>query len=365
MTTTEVSDTTVELTPISLAPLTGPRPLVSVLMANYNYVSYVATAIESVIGQSYSNWELIVCDDGSSDASVDVVERYVRMESRVRLIVKRNGGHASALNAAYAICGGEIICLLDSDDVYARTKIESVVNCCLEFPDRGLIAHRVIRVNQRRTKEGVWPLLNALPEGWLGVRLLGEGGILPFLPPSSGLSLRRGLSDRLFPMPTVRPLGACPDQIIVRLAPLITSIGSVDKALAEYRLHAANSYGASRVTVPFLDRETEFGKALWNHQHTFLSQISPSLAAKLKPVTETEYFSFIEYLRAKLGRERSAKVLHQRYMTTLKQVRRNSWSTSFWRWSFYLPAPVFDFTINLFLGQNILKRAIARLKGFA
>src|SRR5258708_27463041 len=158
---TGCSEKVVELAPIALAPLSGDRPLVSVLMANYNYAPYVPEAIESVLNQSYTNWELIVCDDGSTDASVDVIERYARIDQRVRLVAKPNGGHASALNAAHRLSKGEIVCLLDSDDVYDPSKIERVVDYCQAHPDRGLIAHRVIRVDQRRRQQGVWPLLNS------------------------------------------------------------------------------------------------------------------------------------------------------------------------------------------------------------
>jgi glycosyltransferase involved in cell wall biosynthesis len=351
------------LTPIALTPLSGDRPLVSVLMANYNYALYLPEAIESVLNQSYANWELVICDDGSTDASLDVIEQYAQRDPRVRLIVKPNGGHASALNAAHGISKGEIVCLLDSDDLYDPRKIERVVDYCRARPDCGLIAHRVIRVNQRRRKQGVWPLLNSLPNGWFGTRLLEEGGILPFLPPTSGLSLRRELAERLFPMPTHRPLDTCPDQVIVRLAPLITPVGSLDQALAEYRLHTANSYGASRVTVASLDRELEFGRALWQQQYTFLSQTNSWAAQKLKPVNATEYFCFVRYLRAKLCKDRSAKELHEIYLQALRQVRPGGVAMSFWRLSYYLPRFLFGFAINLFLGQNVLKRFVAQVKG--
>src|SRR3954471_8197915 len=70
----------------ALAPLTLPRlsarPLVTVLMANYNYAQFIGAAIESVLQQSYENFELIVIDDGSRDGSADVIRRYAQRDSR-------------------------------------------------------------------------------------------------------------------------------------------------------------------------------------------------------------------------------------------------------------------------------------------
>lgn len=355
---------TAELAPIAL-PKIGERPLVSVLMANYNYASYIAQAIESVLQQTYSNWELLICDDGSTDTSRDVIARFLQIDRRVQLISKPNGGHASALNAAYTFAKGDVICLLDSDDLYLPTKIERIVTCCQKYPDRGLIVHRVIRVNHERRRQGVWPLLHSLPDGWYGMRLLDDGGILPFLPPTSGLSLRRDLAERLFPMPTFAPLHACPDQVIARMAPLLTPVGSVDEALAEYRLHTANSYGTSRVTEASLARDVEFCRALWKQQHRVLSELNPLAAAKLTPVDDAEYICLVRYLIARLRNDSSARALHKKYIAALLQLRPSIMSLWFWRISYYLPKPLFERSINLFLGQNAAKRIVAWMKGRA
>src|SRR5712692_11440321 len=99
------------LKPIELPPLCE-NPLISVLTANYNYARYLGEAIESALGQTYTNFELIVCDDGSTDNSCEVAEHYVRRDPRVRLIKKQNGGQTSAANAAYRKSKGQIVCFL-------------------------------------------------------------------------------------------------------------------------------------------------------------------------------------------------------------------------------------------------------------
>src|SRR5713226_9489377 len=104
-----IDEITQRLKPIALPPL-GDNPLVSILTANYNYARFIGDAIESAQNQTYTNWEMIVCDDGSTDDSCELVERYMQRDPRVRLVRKQNGGQTSAANAAYRECHGQIVC---------------------------------------------------------------------------------------------------------------------------------------------------------------------------------------------------------------------------------------------------------------
>src|SRR5580698_48796 len=241
-------ETITGLYPIELRPLPA-QPLVSILVSNYNYARYIGAAIQSALDQTYSNIELIICDDGSTDNSVSVIEEYERNDSRLRFIPKRNGGQASGFNAAFAASRGEIIALLDSDDLFLPNKVERIVANFQANPDCGFGIHRIIRINANMQRQGVWPMSSALPQGWYGSRLMEDGGILAVMPPTSGLSLRRQVADRIFPLPLESPLVACPDQLITRLAPLITNVTREDEALSQYRLHGDNNYGPDRVTA--------------------------------------------------------------------------------------------------------------------
>jgi hypothetical protein len=103
-------------------------PLVSVIINNYNYGRYVGTAIQSALQQTYERVEVIVVDDGSSDSSRDVISAF---GETIKVILKDNGGQASAINAGVAIAGGDFIMLLDSDDYLFP---ETVGSCVENFP---------------------------------------------------------------------------------------------------------------------------------------------------------------------------------------------------------------------------------------
>jgi glycosyltransferase involved in cell wall biosynthesis len=346
------------LHPIALSPLPA-KPLVSILISNYNYARYIGESIQSALDQTYSNLELVICDDGSTDESAGVIEQYERKDPRVRLIRKANGGQASGLNAAFAASRGAILSLLDSDDLFLPRKVERIVADFRVHPDCGFGVHRVIRVSANHRRQGVWPMSAPLPCGWYGARLLKDGGILPFMPPTSGLSLRRDVAERIFPLPLEAPLLSCPDQLITRLAPLLTNVTREDEALSEYRLHGENNYGSDRVTAASFKRELEYCEALWCAQRRFLATIDPRFAEDFQPLSLHPYIVHTSYLHARLARDPDVRSHYDRYMACTSRGTRFAW---FWKLSIYLPYPVFGFAVNLLIRQSRLKQMIAHWK---
>ncbi len=357
MTTVECAKIT-SLHPMDLRPLPA-EPLVSILVSNYNYARYIGESIESALHQTYPNIELIICDDGSTDESVRVIEEFERKDPRVRFIRKKNGGQASGFNAAFAASRGEILSLLDSDDRFLPRKIERIVANFQAHPDAGFNVHRVIRMSANNTRQGVWPMSAPLPRGWYGSSLLQDGGILPFMPPTSGLSLHRDIAGRIFPLPLEAPLVSCPDQLITRLAPLLTNVTREDEALSEYRLHGGNNYGPDRVTAASFKRELQYCEALWDAQERFLAKIDTQLAKDFQPLSLHPYIAYTSYIHARLARDPEVHRHYDRYMACLAPGTRHKW---FWKLSLYLPYPVFDFAVNLLIRQSRLKQLIAHCK---
>lgn len=101
------------------------RPLVTVVMPNYNKSRFIGQAIESVTEQTFSDFELIVVDDASTDDSQEVIKSWAAMDGRIR--PARTDGHqgvASARNLGIQMAKGEAVSFIDSDDVYSRSKLE-------------------------------------------------------------------------------------------------------------------------------------------------------------------------------------------------------------------------------------------------
>lgn len=92
--------------------------LVSIIMPCYNGQRFIGESIESVMKQSYQDWELLIIDDGSSDDSVALIETYTVKDKRIKLIQQENAGSAAARNHGIKEAQGQYIALLDSDDLW-------------------------------------------------------------------------------------------------------------------------------------------------------------------------------------------------------------------------------------------------------
>jgi len=96
-------------------------PFFTVIMPLYNHQAYVGQAVESVLAQTCGDFELVVCNDGSTDDSLDIVDGYG--DPRIRVIDKPNGGTVSALNSCLLNARGLYVCWLSSDDLFAPEKL--------------------------------------------------------------------------------------------------------------------------------------------------------------------------------------------------------------------------------------------------
>ena len=92
------------------------EPLISILVPVYNTEEYLQECLDSIVNQSYQNLEVILINDGSTDASGEICDRYASQDKRIRVIHKENQGVAIARNVALAAAAGDYICFVDSDD---------------------------------------------------------------------------------------------------------------------------------------------------------------------------------------------------------------------------------------------------------
>ncbi|HEY2908078.1 MAG TPA: glycosyltransferase [Vicinamibacterales bacterium] len=115
-------------------------PAVSVIMPAFNVESYIGEAIESVLAQTYTDWELVLVDDGSKDGTRAVAERYrAANPDRIIVVSHENRGLAAARNSALRVARGSVFALLDSDDIWEPGFLAAQMRLLDEHPDVAIV----------------------------------------------------------------------------------------------------------------------------------------------------------------------------------------------------------------------------------
>lgn len=145
----------------------APAPRVSVVMPTYNVARYVEEAIRSVLRQDKEDLELIVVDDGSTDATPEVVARVAAQDSRVRFFRQANSGRPSIpRNRGIKEARGGIVTFLDGDDIYLESRVAKIVQVFEQHPDIGIVFHDLVRMSQEGNRSpGTWLHGFKFPEG--------------------------------------------------------------------------------------------------------------------------------------------------------------------------------------------------------
>ena len=137
-------------------------PLVSVLMAAYNSENFISEAIESVLASSYKNFELIICDDKSSDNTVSIANTYKLKDNRVSVYInEKNLGDYPNRNRAASYAKGTYIKYLDHDDIIYPWGLEAMLNCMEKYPHAGfgLMSYGLVQTSS-------YPILNTPIEAY-------------------------------------------------------------------------------------------------------------------------------------------------------------------------------------------------------
>lgn len=103
--------------------------MISVIVPIYNTSSYLKECLDSILIQTYNNFELICVDDGSTDNSLKILEEYALKDDRIKIITQENSGAAIARNKGLELAKGNYICFVDSDDTVEKRFLEKINNC--------------------------------------------------------------------------------------------------------------------------------------------------------------------------------------------------------------------------------------------
>jgi hypothetical protein len=211
---------------------------VSIIIPNYNYERYLGEAIDSALAQTHPLVEVIVVDDGSTDGSRGVIERY---GDRVTAIFQANAGQTRACAAGFARSRHPIVFILDSDD---RLVPEAAAIAAADWPDG--CSKKQFRLRTLPASgtplDHCWPKYSRdLPPELIRSELLRTGYYQ--CPPTSGNAFARRFLEQ------VSPFDAHPhvDAVLNTLAPLYGDVVTSQAVIGYYRLHGSNNFSTDRV----------------------------------------------------------------------------------------------------------------------
>ena len=122
------------------------KPLVSVIMPAFNAEAYIKEAIQSILDQTYPNFELLICDDGSSDKTVEVVDSF--NDDRIKLFIKnKNLGNLKTTNFLFSKCKGEFITIQDADDYSQLNRFELLLKAFNEDKELGMVGSNYLAIS--------------------------------------------------------------------------------------------------------------------------------------------------------------------------------------------------------------------------
>lgn len=212
---------------------------VDIVVDNYNYAQYLPAAIASARAQTHPRVRVIVVDDGSTDQSQALLEDY---RDEVTVLLKENGGQASALNAGFERCEGDVVIFLDADDTLAPTAAAEAAAAFAADPEAVKVQFRTEVIDADGAPTGrIKPADHLpLPAGDVRAAELAYPFDLVWMATSAN-AFRATALRRIMPMPE-GPFRTCADWYLVHLTALLGRVVSLREVLGCYRLHGANSY---------------------------------------------------------------------------------------------------------------------------
>ena len=213
----------------------------SVLINNYNYGRYLKDSINSVINQSYYDFEVIVYDDGSTDDSVKIIKSF---SSDCKIILRANHGdlpiwnQLNAIQESFNSSVGEYICLLDADDMFVNNKLECLAQYINENPGLDMIQHSMLEVNSWGLKTGrCRPFICSVDPR---ESILKSNNLINLCTQTSGLIFSRNFLMKFLPFEKDNYSLVWADVRLSRMACLFGKVGTIRIPLSYYRVHDTN-----------------------------------------------------------------------------------------------------------------------------
>lgn len=230
----------------------------SIICTNYNKEKYIQECIESVLQQSFTDFELIIIDDASTDNSLQIIQSYAEKDDRIKLIInEQNIGMAGGYNKAVPLAKGELLCLIDSDDFWFSNKLE-IVNDYFQLHENCVMHQHPLQIFEftEATNNYYRPFLYA---GDM-VQFIRETKQIPLYVATTGLTFKTKIAQKVLPIPLNFAKNG--EAFFTRTVICYGEVGLTYIALGGYRK---------------TDSNIVFGNASWDSFHYVENILKPEL----------------------------------------------------------------------------------------
>lgn len=246
------------------------KRVVTVLIATFNHALYITEALQSVNENAIDlranisqpiHIEVVIMDDGSTDETEQVINKFQKEENvEIKYRFQSNQGQPAAYENAVPFITGEIVFLLDSDDIFLPEKIRKTLEVFDRYPEVGLVAHPLYVIDSQGTSTGeIRPKAAKISHG--DIREIVKKYGRNVAPATTGLAFRSDLFREIHPTP-LKGIPSAADSYLSFAAAFFRPVYNLSEPLAKYRQHASGMYIKRMTSIAGLERTFEIQKRI-------------------------------------------------------------------------------------------------------
>lgn len=230
-------------------------PLISVVIPSYNHEKFIRECVDSVLEQTYENFELIIIDDGSRDGTADILKNY--NDNRIQLVFQENAGAHNAINRGLSLAKGEYLTILNSDDIYMKNRLELIMEYLLNKPKVSMASSYIEIIDSNSKKLAIKQAWKNMEPWVIEHKEISFAGtedpiknliMANYISTTSNMVFTKKLYDDIGGM---RNLRFAHDWDFALRAAEYGKCEVIEKPLMKYRIHSTNTISSNRKHMLF------------------------------------------------------------------------------------------------------------------
>lgn len=279
--------------------------LISVVTTSYNYDKYIAETIESVLNQTYSDFEYIIFDDGSTDNSIEIIEKYSKKDSRIKFFThegNKNKGLIATMQAAIQKCKGDWIVFVESDDIIVRDYLKEKIDAVKKYPDAAVIFNDIRFIGNTKCERA--EKMHSWRENQMKLIRLKEFDYYHLFTTNLICTFSAVMigKDIISSVPFNFPISHCIDWYLWNRLLLRYNFVYIDKKLTDFRIHDI-SYSTKKYSLNFANEILKYDKNYFmNTDKKYIYKITKYILERkyLEKIFRPQYNKLKNYLLKKV-----------------------------------------------------------------